>query len=196
MKHLWKEKKKKRCEWGGMLYNNLNQKTKLRGPAPPLIIHCDCLGFDLCTSCFWLWVCIAEEAPGSNFSCFIKGIMTQMFAQVCSQSQKYPCDSRIRAMCLWGALIDRTMPIGCLSETSFNNSLSCDYMPWKALNTSAFSKGSPKVPKTRFICMTLEGIFVINLLQAVTHLQTRTHTHYRRFHQFKGESAMRNKGGV
>lgn len=116
-----KRKKKGGCEWGGMLYNNLNQKTKLRGPAP----------HSSSTVTVWALIFVhlasdsgsasLREAPGSNFSCFIKRIMTQMFAQVCSQSQKYHHDSGIHAMYLWGALIDRTMPIGCLSETSFNN---------------------------------------------------------------------------
>lgn len=116
-----KRKEKKRRERRGMLYNNLNQKTKLRGPAPYL------------SSIVTIWALIfvhlssdsgsasLREAPGSDFSCFIRRIMTQMFAQVCSQSQKYQHGSGIHAMCLWGALIDRTMPTGWLPEASFNN---------------------------------------------------------------------------
>lgn len=116
-----KERKKKRCDRGGECYNNLNQKAKLRGPAPHL------------SSTVTVWALISvhlasdsgsaplREAPGSDFSCFVKRIMTQMFAQVCSQSQKYQDSSGIYAMCSWGALIDRTMPIGWLPETSFNN---------------------------------------------------------------------------
>lgn len=82
-----KKRKKKGCEWGGMLYNNLNQKTKLRGPAP----------HSSSTVTVWALIFVhlasdsgsasLREAPGSNFSCFIKRIMTQMFAQVCSQSR-------------------------------------------------------------------------------------------------------------
>ena len=109
--HRWStcekgKKEKKRCNRGGECYNNLNQKAKLRGPVPHL------------SSTVTVWALISvhlasdsgsaplREAPGSDFSCFVKRIMTQMFAQVCSQSQKYQDSPGIYAMCPWAALTE------------------------------------------------------------------------------------------
>lgn len=88
---------------GGNVNNNLNQNGRLPGPAPSLTstMTVQALIFVHLTSDSRFQS--LKEAPGFDFSCFIKKITAQMLAQVCLQSQK--CQDGLGSpLCLLGEL--------------------------------------------------------------------------------------------